>query len=236
MDGPAETTDAGDSENDNLVTGKRRQATLYDAVAGMYPVAIESRNQFDKLLTRIIGRVTSTHALQGDQSQPSQRPHKRSRRAADANPRLRSSQPSRTAVLSPEEVLFRRVNAPTRYAERDIYFANEHLPDGGRSVLPDSDMLKAFHVYASHFFAENYGKDDDGSLHKPRVKAEDEPAIEDRRRLQPRRAVPIDERSMDETALLAFGILLEEANRELLGATGDLVFTEGIESEDDTNG
>jgi len=215
MDGLVETTDAGDSENDSLVTGKRRQATVYDAVAG---------------------RVTSTHALQGDQSQPSQRPRKRSRRAADANPRLRSSQPSRTAVLSPEEVLFRRVNAPTRYAERDIYFANEHLPDGGRSVLPDSDMLKAFHVYASHFFAENYGGHDHANPQKPTVKAENKPATEDKRKVPPRRAVPIDERSMDETALLAFGILLEEASRELLGTTGDLVFTEGMEPENDTEG
>jgi hypothetical protein len=31
---------------------------------------------------------------------------------------------------------------------------------------------------------------------------------------------------MDETALLAFGILLEEAGREALGKAGDLVFTE----------
>lgn len=34
---------------------------------------------------------------------------------------------------------------------------------------------------------------------------------------------------MDETALLAFGILLEEASREALGRRGDLVFTEGVE-------
>lgn len=37
----------------------------------------------------------------------------------------------------------------------------------------------------------------------------------------------VDERSMDETALLAVGILLEEAGREALGKTGDMVFTEG---------
>ena len=41
----------------------------------------------------------------------------------------------------------------------------------------------------------------------------------------------IDEKSMDETALLAFGILLEEAAREGLGKRGDLVFTEGVEAE-----
>lgn len=36
----------------------------------------------------------------------------------------------------------------------------------------------------------------------------------------------VNERSMDETALLAFGILLEEAGRDVLGRHGDLVFTE----------
>jgi hypothetical protein len=34
---------------------------------------------------------------------------------------------------------------------------------------------------------------------------------------------------MDETALLALGILMEEATRDVLGQTGDLVFTEGEE-------
>lgn len=33
---------------------------------------------------------------------------------------------------------------------------------------------------------------------------------------------------MDETALLAFGIVLEEAAQEALGYNGDLVFTEGV--------
>ena len=32
---------------------------------------------------------------------------------------------------------------------------------------------------------------------------------------------------MDETALLAMGILIEEAAKESLGETGDLTFTEG---------
>lgn len=36
---------------------------------------------------------------------------------------------------------------------------------------------------------------------------------------------------MDESALLALGILMEEATREALGETGDLVFTEGQEVE-----
>lgn len=115
-------------------------------------------------------------------------------------------------VLAPEEVLFRRKYAPQRYAEKDIYFANQDLPEGGRGVLPDSDMLKAVHGFAGHFYEAleqritGYGTR--GSLNR------------------------VDERSMDETALLAFGILLEEAARESLGEDGDLVFTEGVGEAD----
>ncbi|KAH7026248.1 uncharacterized protein B0I36DRAFT_248220 [Microdochium trichocladiopsis] len=185
MDAFAETTDVGDSEADVPSRDKRREATVYDAVAGT---------------------VTSTHALEDSQRQPSRRPAKRARHQAQRQSRLRSGQTSRNAVLAPEEVLFRRANAPTRYAERDIYFANERLPDGGRDILPDSDMLKALHVYASHFYTEKYGS-----------------------RTPRHRKAPLDECSMDETAMLAFGIILEEASRELLGSSGDLVFTEGME-------
>ncbi|KAK6951394.1 hypothetical protein Daesc_007929 [Daldinia eschscholtzii] len=111
----------------------------------------------------------------------------------------------RDPTLEPEEVLFRRIRAPVRYAEKDIYQAHEALRDGGRGTLPDSDMLKAIHSYSSHYYA---------ALAAARGEAGD------RRN--------IDEHSMDETALLAFGILLEEASRSALGRTGDLVFTEGV--------
>lgn len=40
---------------------------------------------------------------------------------------------------------------------------------------------------------------------------------------------------MDETALLAFGILLEEAGREVLGSRGDLTFTEEAEASDEAS-
>lgn len=99
-------------------------------------------------------------------------------------------------AIPPEAVLFKSKNAPTRYAEFDIYFANEREP---RSAdLPDSDLLKALHCYISDFYSRaciDNGVD--------------------------------DWRSFDETALIAFGILMEEASRETLGETGDLVFTEG---------
>tara|TARA_R110002003_G_scaffold97_36_gene8008 strand:+ start:3384 stop:3647 length:264 start_codon:yes stop_codon:yes gene_type:complete len=38
---------------------------------------------------------------------------------------------------------------------------------------------------------------------------------------------------MDETALIAFGILLEETAREELGETGDLAFTEAADEEEE---
>ena len=98
--------------------------------------------------------------------------------------------------MPPENILFRRKNAPVRYAEADFYFANERQSTQG---LPDSDLLKALHSYTSDFYAR---------------------AVPDGRK---------DWKSLDETALLAFGILMEEASREALGATGDLAITEGEE-------
>jgi len=88
-----------------------------------------------------------------------------------------------------------------RYAENDGYFANEQL--GTDQKLPDSDLLKHLHAYASDFYrsaTSSGGKE--------------------------------DWRSMDETALLALGILMEETAAELLGETGDLALVEG----DDCNG
>jgi hypothetical protein len=38
---------------------------------------------------------------------------------------------------------------------------------------------------------------------------------------------------MDESALIALGILVEETAREILGETGDLVFTEAADDEED---
>ncbi|KAI1481082.1 hypothetical protein F4774DRAFT_424400 [Daldinia eschscholtzii] len=154
---------------------KRRNANVYDAVAG---------------------RVTTTLPL-GDGYESEFEIHSHHART--------SRDHRRDPTLAPEEVLFRRIRAPVRYAEKDIYQAHEALRDGGRGTLPDSDMLKAIHSYSSHYYA---------ALAAARGEAGD------RRN--------IDEHSMDETALLAFGILLEEASRSALGRTGDLVFTEGV--------
>lgn len=70
--------------------------------------------------------------------------------------------------------------------------------------LPTGDLLSAVHAYISKFFARN-------------------PCPEMERAWK----------CMDETALIAFGILLEETARETLGETGDLAFTEAADEEEE---
>lgn len=107
--------------------------------------------------------------------------------------------------VRPEEILFRRQNAPVRYEENDFYFAHESLPSD--RPLPSSDLLEAIHAYSADFYDR---------------------ATVDRGR--------DDYQSMDETALIAMGILLEEMARESLGETGDMVLVEGEEITDEENG
>jgi hypothetical protein len=97
-------------------------------------------------------------------------------------------------------VLLRRVRAPTQ-APLGYYAADEELPPERR--LPDSDLLKAIHAYASDFYS--MATHDKGSC---------------------------DFRSMNETALLALGVLLEEAAVDVLGETGDMVLVEPEGLED----
>lgn len=94
-------------------------------------------------------------------------------------------------------MLFRRKNAPPRYEEHDLYFAHDSL-DARKQRLPDSELLKAVHVYAAEFYARHTGDGGKG-----------------------------DWRSLDETALVAVGVLVEEGVRGVLGGSGDLVFVEG---------
>lgn len=96
-------------------------------------------------------------------------------------------------------MLFRRKRAPIRYEEDDIYWADRLLTDNQK--LPESDLLKAIHAYASDF----YGR---------AVKGKG----------------MVDFESLDETALFAVGMLMEEMAGEVLGETGDMAFVEG---EDD---
>ncbi|KAF7713264.1 Uncharacterized protein PECH_004542 [Penicillium ucsense] len=74
-------------------------------------------------------------------------------------------------------------------------------------ALPRSDVLEALHAYVADFY--EFATNDHG-LH--------------------------DHHSMDETALIALGILVEEMAKEALGETGDLVLVEGEELTDDLHG
>lgn len=96
--------------------------------------------------------------------------------------------------LAPEDVLLRRTNIPARYV-LDSYDVAGALPSAVR--LPESELLKAVHSYASDFYS--LATSDRGAY---------------------------DYRSLDETALIAMGILLEEAVRAALGENGDMVFVE----------
>ncbi|RWA14391.1 hypothetical protein EKO27_g746 [Xylaria grammica] len=177
----ASETEAKSAIYSGQPASRRRQASVYDAVAG---------------------RVTTTLPINSYNSQGSRLKHHK-RTSPDSR---------RDPTLAPEEVLFKRAGAPIRYAEKDIYQAHEDLPDSGRNILPDSDLLKTIHSYASHFYG-------------------DLPA--NRQIIRSETGEGVSDRSMDETALLAFGILLEEASREALGKKGDLVFTEGTTAEGD---
>lgn len=75
---------------------------------------------------------------------------------------------------------------------------------GPHQRLPDSDLLKTIHAYVSDFYSSTTS--DDGKL---------------------------DFKSLDETALLAMGILLEEAAAEAVGKTGDLALVENAGDEFD---
>ncbi|PWY87783.1 hypothetical protein BO70DRAFT_203300 [Aspergillus heteromorphus CBS 117.55] len=118
--------------------------------------------------------------------------------AAPYASKYRDTASSSSRPVRPEEVLFRRQNAPTRYEENDFYFAHETLPP--TCPLPTSELLGALHAYSADFYERatiDQGRDD---IH-----------------------------SMDETALIAMGILLEEMAKESLGETGDMVLVEGEE-------
>ncbi|OAG35060.1 hypothetical protein AYO21_10792 [Fonsecaea monophora] len=96
--------------------------------------------------------------------------------------------------LAPEEVLLRRSTIP-EHVIHDSYDAAGEL--SSHEKLPESEMLKAVHAYASDFYS--CAVQGQGTF---------------------------DFRTFDETALIAFGILLEEAVKETLGQDGDMVFVE----------
>lgn len=104
--------------------------------------------------------------------------------------------------LRPDEVLFKKQNAPPRYEETDYYFAHRNLsPD---QKLPSGDLLTALHDYISKLTSRSYEED-----------------------------MPELWKFMDETALIALGILLEETVKETLGETGDLALLEAARTDEE---
>lgn len=70
--------------------------------------------------------------------------------------------------------------------------------------LPRADLLECIHAYAADFYQH-----------------------------QSKKRGKLDQHSMDESALLAIGILVEELSREQVGATGDMALVEGESSSAD---
>lgn len=102
-------------------------------------------------------------------------------------------------ALKPEEVMLRRVGAPS--GVKDEYYNGDALlkPD---QRLPDAEVVKAVHQYASDYYA----------AHADRVNH--------------------NYRSFDETAMLALAMLMEEATVGSLGENGDMVLIEPEGLED----
>lgn len=73
--------------------------------------------------------------------------------------------------------------------------------------MPESDLLKAIHTYAADFYGKVNGA-----------------------------AAVVDYQSMDETALLGLGVLLEEMVWNALGQTGGLAFVEGAAVDEEQKG
>lgn len=153
--------------------------------------------------------------------------------------------------LPPDEVLFQRKHAPIRYEENDIYWADRALRLDQR--LPNSDLLKSIHAFASEVMAEvplSAWSDATGARKrkKSNMRRTSRPASRSNsphprlssvaRNLQGASVdtsvsessqVPEDDsqrwRFMDETALLALGILLEETANSSLRQADDLSTT-----------
>jgi hypothetical protein len=97
-----------------------------------------------------------------------------------------------TKSLAPDEVLWRKTSMHAEEFQR--VYSKQHDPD---IDLPDSDLLKAIHAYASDYYS----------------------------RATPEHGTH-DFRSMDGSALIALGFLLEGTTEKSLGENGDMALVE----------
>lgn len=83
-------------------------------------------------------------------------------------------------------------------------YYNAHARLPANQQLPSGELLTAIHAYVSKLYSRT-------------VEGESQPAW----------------KCMDETALIAFGILMEETAREILGETGDFAFVEAANEDEE---
>lgn len=119
--------------------------------------------------------------------------------------KYRDTQSSGARDLHPEEVLYRTRPKALKKIQESESYF-AHEKLPADSPLPTSELLTAIHAYASDFYTQKLPKTGKYNFS-----------------------------SMDESALLAVGILMEELANEQLGETGDLALTEqpwGFDDED----
>lgn len=131
--------------------------------------------------------------------------------------RLHGKKPSLESLLEDPNRYWQQGTGPPLTPDEALFrshrapvrYAENDLYDEHRHLpddveLPDSDLLKAIHTYTADFYDRQFPES--GSL---------------------------SHYAMDETALLAVGILLDEMACQALGKTGDLALLEGEASQSD---
>lgn len=217
------------------------RSSASDIESALDPLHRRPRPQYSNLYNAVAGRITTsglvpsaslfsradTHSARPLSPPDLPRHIHRLRRT----PSTRDTTSASTTPLRPDEVLLRKAGAPDAYAEpaqaaygahrwyagretrrEDVYvdeMSKEDVVGWDRETsfvkagvmerddLPGSELLKVVHRYAAAFYAAT---------------------TPDRGRT--------DWRSLDETALLAVGMLLEERCRNILGNEGWRTFTE----------
>lgn len=202
----------------------RRRGTLYDAVAG-------------RLTTN--GFIDQTSALK-----PSYY------RDIPSHGNAETSQ----SILRPDEVLSRQKGAPDRYEEDDWYTQHRHLvptEEEAQRVRADIDYMNELDYREDGITEEERARLNE--FVEPGTKRLSSEVIDKLKAQVKVGTLPdgelltavhefaslyyavhggeLDYGSLDETALLAMGVLLEETVREALGETGWKVFVEGVEDQ-----